>query len=153
MNSIQLSSVDERIVSALARHGRIPNRELAEIVGIPVSTCHGRVKALEERGVIRGYRADIAPEAAGMSVHAFIFVQVHGHERARVNSLGSELREIPGVQQLFLVGGDTDIIMHVAVASIAALRALMAEHLATNQAIAKTQTQVVFEHLAGFAPV
>ncbi|QIM18980.1 Lrp/AsnC family transcriptional regulator [Leucobacter coleopterorum] len=104
METLQLSDVDRRIVAALAQFGRIPYKDLAVEVGIPTSTCHGRVRALEERGVIRGYRADISPEAIGQSVSALIMLRVHGHQRDQVPALSTQLQRIPGVQQVFLIG-------------------------------------------------
>lgn len=73
MNRIQpeaarLDDTDRRILRELARDGRLSYKELAARTGVPVSTCHGRVRALEEAGVIRGYRADIDPVAAGADV-------------------------------------------------------------------------------------
>lgn len=153
MEPLQLSDTDRRIVAALAQYGRIPYKELAAEVGIPTSTCHGRVRALEERGVIRGYRADIDPEAIGQNVGALIMLSVHNHQRDRVPELTKELRRIPGVQQVFLIGGDKDMVVHVACESVQALRTLIADHIGSNSALAQTHTQIVFEHSPGLAPV
>jgi len=54
MNGFRLTEVDRSILRELARDGRLPYKELAARVGLPVSTCHGRVRALEEAGAIRG---------------------------------------------------------------------------------------------------
>ena len=152
MNAIQLSEVDQRIVDTLATHGQLPYKELADRVGIPVSTCHGRVRALEARGVIRGYRVEIDPEALGRSVAALIMVGVQGHHRDRVTEIAAEVRKIPGVQQLFLIGGERDMIVHVACESVPALRAMLAKHFGSNPALAQTSTQILFDHLAGANP-
>jgi DNA-binding Lrp family transcriptional regulator len=152
VESIHLSDIDRRIVNVLALHGRIPYKELAAQVGIPTSTCHGRVQALEERGVIRGYRVDIDPEALGKSVSALIMLRVHSQQRDRVNTLSEELRRVPGVQQVFLIGGDKDLVVHVSCESVQALRALIAENFGNNSAVTHTQTQLVFEHLPGLSP-
>lgn len=153
MNAIQLTDIDRRIVTTLAERGQLPYKELADQVGIPVSTCHGRVRALEERGVIRGYRVDIDPDALGLSVSALILVRVQGHQRDRVPDIAGELRRIPGVQQVFLIGGERDMVVHVACENVPALRNLLAEHFGSNAALAQTQTQIVFDHLSGLAPV
>ena len=152
METVQLTDVDRRILNVLALHGRLPYKELAVQVGIPTSTCHGRVQALEERGVIRGYRVEIDPDAMGCGVSAMIMVRIHSHERSRVNTLSDELRRIPGVQQIFLIGGDKDLVLHVSCESVQALRALIAEHLGSHPALTQTQTHLVFEHLVGLSP-
>lgn len=153
METVHLSDIDRRIVTALAQFGHLPYKELAAKVGIPTSTCHGRVRALEQRGVIRGYRADISPEAVGQSVSALIMLRVHSHQRDRVPALTEELRGVPGVQQIFLIGGDKDLVVHVACESVQALRTLVATHFGSNPALAQTETQLVFEHSPGFTPL
>ena len=60
----ELDETDRRIVLELARDARIPNNTLAERAGVAPSTCLGRVRALRERGVIRGYHADVDPAQA-----------------------------------------------------------------------------------------
>lgn len=153
METLQLSEIDRHIVAALAQFGRIPYKDLATEVGIPTSTCHGRVRALEERGVIRGYRADISPEAIGQGVSALIMLRVHNNQRDRVPGLTEELRKVPGVQQVFLIGGDKDLVVHVSCESVQALRTLIADHIGSNPALAQTQTQIVFEHSQGLNPL
>lgn len=152
MNRIQLSEIDRRILAELAIDGRTPYKVLADRVGIPASTCHGRVRALEQQGVIRGYRADIDPLAAGHMVSALILITVHSHQRGLVTQVAEAVRHIPGVQQVFLIGGEKDIVVHVSTSSVEELRNLIAEHLATQQALTQTETQIVFEHLSGTRP-
>jgi len=61
----ELDDIDRHIVRELARDARVANNALAERVGIAPSTCLGRVRSLRERGVIRGYHADVDPAALG----------------------------------------------------------------------------------------
>lgn len=67
--------------------------------------------------------------------------------------LTSLLREIPGAQNVFLLGGDRDLVLHVACSSVSALRALIEKHLGSNPAFDQTRTQIVFEHARGLEPV
>ena len=63
--ALNLDETDRRIVLELARDARLPNNTLARLAGIAPSTCLGRVRALRERGVIRGYHAEVDPAALG----------------------------------------------------------------------------------------
>ncbi|PRC52811.1 AsnC family transcriptional regulator, partial [Mycobacterium sp. ITM-2017-0098] len=54
-----VDDIDRRILTALHDDARMPNSALADLVGIAPSTCHGRVRRLQELGVIRGFYADI----------------------------------------------------------------------------------------------
>ena len=73
-NKAKLDDVDRRILRDLQEDGRMTNVELAKRIGISAPPCLRRVRALEENNVIRGYHADINPEAMGYSVTVFAFV-------------------------------------------------------------------------------
>lgn len=148
-----LSEVDQRIVSELVRDGKLSNQELAARVGIAPSTCHGRVKHLEERGVIRGYRAVVDPEALGYGVQTLIFLQIQQHQRDLVPEVAEKLKRVRGVRQVFLIGGTMDIVLHVAQASVRDIRNFIAEELGTNPVLSASQTQLVFEHFEGVGPL
>ncbi|MFC6235924.1 Lrp/AsnC family transcriptional regulator [Leucobacter soli] len=152
MNGFQLSDTDRRILHELTLDGRLPYKELAARVDLPISTCHGRVRALEKAGVIRGYRADIDPVAAGLGVEALISVTVGSRHRSEVPEIADRLRTVPGAQRVFLIGGDRDIVLHVACASVSELREFIATHLGSNTALEQTRTSLVFEQLPGTAP-
>src|SRR5690348_8601561 len=79
-----LDDVDRRIVRALADDARIPNNALAAVVGIAPSTCLGRVRALRERGAIRGYHADVDPAVLGRPLQAMIAVRLQSHARGHI---------------------------------------------------------------------
>ena len=68
MSKVKLDRIDRRILHSLQANGRITNVELARHAGISAPPCLRRVRALEETGSIRGYHADIDPEALGFGV-------------------------------------------------------------------------------------
>ena len=70
----KLDKVDRQILSDLQKNGRLSNVELAKNAGISAPPCLRRVRALEDAGVIRGYNAEIDPEAVGYTVTVFAFV-------------------------------------------------------------------------------
>src|SRR5260221_10051671 len=90
-----LDATDRAIVTVLAADARIPNNALAERVGIAPSTCLGRVRSLVERGVIRGFYADIAPEALGHTIQAVIAVRLQPHARASITSFSARIARLP----------------------------------------------------------
>ena len=74
--AVELDDVDRRLLSELERDGRISNKELAAAAGIAPSTCHARVRALRESGVLRGFHAQVDPEAVGRGLQAMIAVRL-----------------------------------------------------------------------------
>ncbi|MEL6687927.1 MAG: Lrp/AsnC family transcriptional regulator, partial [Pseudomonadota bacterium] len=79
-----MDQIDRKIAQCLQREGRISNRELADKVGLSPSPCLRRLKALEERGVIRGYKAEIDPALYGLPITVFIRVRLERHDEETV---------------------------------------------------------------------
>ena len=145
-----IDEVDRRILAVLAEDARIPNNALAERVGVAPSTCLGRVRALRERGVIRGYHADIDPAALGRPLQAIISVRLASSARGHIASFGAEVARMPDVRNVYFLGGADDFYIHVSVASSDALREFVVA-LSTGHDVALTQTNIIFEHMRGSA--
>jgi DNA-binding Lrp family transcriptional regulator len=142
-----LDDVDRDILRELERDGRISNKDLADLVGVAPSTCHARVHALRESGVIRGFSADVDPRALGRGLQAIIAVRLQAQARARLGTFARELAARPEVRDVYLLGGTDDVMAHVQVADSDALRQFVIDHLSTRQEVAHTQTSLVFEHV------
>jgi DNA-binding Lrp family transcriptional regulator len=146
-NRVRLDDTDRLLLRELMADARIPNNVLAAKAGIAPSTCLGRVRALREAGVIKGFHASVDLEALGLLVYALISVRVNLQARNKMLAIGQRLRSLPNVQSVFLLAGDQDFLMHVACGTPKELRDFIAVHLASDPAIANTQTNLVFDHL------
>jgi Lrp/AsnC family leucine-responsive transcriptional regulator len=78
MPSIQLDSVDRRLLALLGADARLSYRQLGEAVGLSTAAAFQRVRKLEEAGIVRGYHAEVSPEALGRGVVAFLFLEATG---------------------------------------------------------------------------
>jgi DNA-binding Lrp family transcriptional regulator len=141
-----IDDIDRHIVYEMARDARIANNALAERVGIAPSTCLGRVRSLRERGVIRGYHADVDPAALGRPLQAMIAVRLQSHARSRIRGFVAEVAGLPEVLNVFFLAGKDDFLLHVAAASTAALREFV-ETLSSNGDVSYTETSLIFEHI------
>jgi len=141
-----LDEVDRRIVLELARDARLPNDLLAERAGVAPSTCLGRVRALRERGVIRGYHADVDQAALGRSLQAMIAVRLQSTARGHIRTFVAEVARLPEVLNVYFLGGKDDFLLHVATASSEDLRDFV-EILSANADVAYTETSLIFEHV------
>ena len=142
----ELDEIDRHLVRELSRDARLPNNALAERVGIAPSTCLGRVRALRERGVIRGYHADVDQAALGRPLQAMIAVRLQAHARSRIRGFVAEVAVLPEVLNAFFLAGKDDFLLHVAAASTQALRDLV-ETLSANGDVSYTETSLIFEHI------
>ena len=141
-----LDDIDRHIAAELARDARMPNNALADRVGIAPSTCLGRVRSLRERGVIRGYHADVDPAALGMPLQAMIAVRLQSHARSRIRAFVADVAGQPEVLNVFFLAGKDDFLLHVAAASTVTLRDFV-ETLSSNPDVSYTETSLIFEHI------
>lgn len=148
-----LDPVDRRILLALHADARISNSALADAVGIAASTCHGRVRRLQEIGVIRGFYTDIDPAAVGLGLQAMISVTLQSNARGKIRSFIAQIRKRPQVMDVYFLAGGDDFILHVAARDTDDLRAFVVENLNADADVAGTQTSLIFEHLRGASPL
>lgn len=151
-NTVRLDETDLAILRELSKDARTPNNLLASRAGIAPSTCLGRVRALQDAGVIRGFHADIDPRMLGLQVSAMISVMIRPDFRHEMLSAARAFQALPEVQDVFVLGGTPDILVHVICRSVEDLRDFVATHLGAKAAYASTQTNLVFEHLTPESP-
>src|SRR6476620_11793294 len=100
-----LDEVDRAILAILAADARTPNNAIADAVGIAASTCLGRIRTLRDKGVIRGFHADIDPAALGRGLQAMIAVRLIAHTRDSVKEFIRDAPGLPGVVGVWHVAG------------------------------------------------
>ncbi|HEV2300215.1 MAG TPA: Lrp/AsnC family transcriptional regulator [Stellaceae bacterium] len=113
MRRLQLDRIDRRILRNLQAEGRITNVELAGRVGVSAPPCLRRVRALEEAGVIRGYHADIAPEALGYAVTVFAQVGLASQAEADLQAFERLVAAWPEVREAHMLAGETDFLLKI----------------------------------------
>jgi DNA-binding Lrp family transcriptional regulator len=148
-NSMPLDPVDQAILEALTQDARIPNNRLAERVGVAPSTCLARVKALRDRGVLRGFHAEVDLAALGRPLQAMVAIRLTVHDRGQIESFTRHVRALPGVLSIFHMTGQTDYLVWVAAADAQDLREFVVDHLATHPAVAHAETSLIYEHRRG----
>ena len=134
--------VDRMLLSALARDGRASYTELAEKVGLSVSAVHQRVRRLEQRGLITGYRASLDPKLLGLPLTAFVSITPIGAQSEDPPAL---LAHLEAIEECHAVAGQESYILKVRVASPDALEQLLREIRAC--ANVSTRTTVVLSTL------
>ncbi|MFP5019981.1 Lrp/AsnC family transcriptional regulator [Pseudonocardia phyllosphaerae] len=144
-NDVRLDATDRALLRLLEQDARTPNNALAEAVGIAPSTCLGRIRALRERGVIRGYHADVDPAATGHPLQAMISVRLQADARDRLAEFVDRAGRLPEVRDVYFLAGEDDYVLRVATADTAALRDLVGA-LNSYRDVAGTRTALIFEH-------
>ncbi|MDK9724078.1 MAG: Lrp/AsnC family transcriptional regulator [Sterolibacteriaceae bacterium MAG5] len=121
-----LDRYDREILKLLQQDGRLSNQDLADRIGLSPSPCLRRVRALEEAGLITGYRALVDAKALGLSLMALIHISMDQHTPERFESFESAVGEIPEVLECLLITGQAaDYQLKVAVKDMDAYQELL----------------------------
>jgi DNA-binding Lrp family transcriptional regulator len=147
VRAVRLDEIDHVLLAQLTRDARTPNNALAELAGIAPSTCLARVRALVEKGVIRGFHADIDPAALGRDLEAMISVRLRADARAHMAQFAERMSATPEVLDVYFIAGADDYLLHVAMRDTGALRDFVLDHLSARPEVAATETILIFEHI------
>jgi Lrp/AsnC family transcriptional regulator, leucine-responsive regulatory protein len=134
-----VEDLDRHILRLLADDGRRSYTDLAKDTGLSVSAVHQRVRRLEQRGLLRGYRAIVDADQIGLPLTAF--VSIKPIDPAAPDDAPERLRHLTAIEACHSVAGDESYILKVRVVSPAALESLLQEIRAA--ASVSTRTTVV----------
>ncbi|AFR10181.1 asnC family protein [Nocardiopsis alba ATCC BAA-2165] len=133
------------IIRELQLNARQTNRELARTVGIAPSTCLERVRSLVERGVIRGYHADIDPAALDRRVEAFVSARLRPLSRSVIDAFKKALIALPEVSAVFVVAGDDDFLIQVSARDLDHLHDFLIDRLSQRREVVSFRSQIIYE--------
>lgn len=110
---------DHAILRELQRDASLPVEDLAQRVNLSRNACWRRIKALEERGVIRARVALLDPAKLNLGLMAFIAIRTSNHDQAWLDRFGAAVRDIPEIVGVYRTTGETDYMLHAVVPDIA----------------------------------
>lgn len=127
---MQLDRYDRQILELLQQDGRISNQDLADRVSLSPSSCLRRVRALEESGLITGYRAVLDARKLGLSLMALIHISMDRHTPERFAHFEAAVAAIPQVLECLLITGqDADYQLKVVVADMDGYQELLLQQI------------------------
>ncbi|GAA1555543.1 Lrp/AsnC family transcriptional regulator [Kribbella sancticallisti] len=139
-----LDEIDQQIVAALTRDGRLSIRALADQVHISRANAYARVERLTSTGVITGFTATVDPLKLGLATSAYVTLSLR---QSSWRALREQLQAIPEVKHMALVGGDFDAILLVRAPDNEGLRRVVLEKLQAIPEVLGTRTALIFEDL------
>ncbi|MBQ1019982.1 Lrp/AsnC family transcriptional regulator [Micromonospora sp. D93] len=141
-----LDEVDRRILDELVRDGRTSVRTLAERIHISRTNAYARVERLLRDGVITGFRAQVAPEAAGLGTSAYIALTI---EQNTWREVSAELARVRYIEHAALLSGEHDVLALVRAPDNAALRDVVLDRVQRIAGVLSTRSWLVFEEFDG----
>ncbi|MEJ2037469.1 MAG: DUF3786 domain-containing protein [Desulfosarcinaceae bacterium] len=118
-----IDNIDKTILNIIQSNARTSNAEIARQVGMTTSGVFERIKRLEQRGIIKGFKAIIDPKAFGLDILAFIYVRVR--PAANAHLVGRQIADLGGVQEVFYLAGEDTFMCKVRCSGTRDLTALL----------------------------
>ena len=123
----RLDVIDRKILRELQDNGRITNVELARRVGISAPPCLRRVRALEEAGYIKGYRALLDEKKLDYEVTVFAMVHLSSQAESDLAEFEAFVRQAPLVRECWMLSGEIDFILKCVAPNLNAFQAFVSE--------------------------
>ena len=144
---MKLDRTDRTILAELQRDGRLSNRELAEKVHLSESACLRRVRALEDAGVIDRYAALVSQSKVGLPGNVFVSITLNRQEQGDLAAFEEAVKRVPEVMECYLMTGDADYLLRVAVPDMPALERFILEQLSPIAQVEKIRSSFALKQV------
>jgi len=139
-----LDQVDRQILEHLQRDGRLANQDLADRIGLSPSPCLRRVRALEERGFITGYRAIVDGRKLGFALMALVHITLDRHTPERFANFDAKICVLPEVLECLLVAGEeADYVLKVVVRDMDGYQNLLLNRITRIEGVTAVRSSFV----------
>jgi DNA-binding Lrp family transcriptional regulator len=146
----KLDEKDMAILSLIQENSKLTARQIAQRINAPITTVFAKTKRMEELGIIREYRAVLAPEKLDSGTAAFILASVSYRAKAddvpvSQRAVAEEIAKFPEVQEVHIITGDWDLLIKLRAESVEAIGKFVVDKLRLIKGLEKTLTCMVFE--------
>ena len=150
-----LDDTDWRILAELQADGRMTNVELSRRIGISAPPCLRRVRALEEAGLVRGYRALVDEKLLGFDVVAFAMVGLVNQAEADLVAFEMKVAGWNAVRECYAVSGEVDFMLKCVAADFHTFQSFVIDELTKTDNVASVRTALTLRRIkdAGIAPL
>ncbi len=149
--STTIDDIDRAILRELQNDGRLTIADLAPRVGLSPSPCARRVRLLEERGIIRGYAANLDEAALGFSVSVFVSVKLDRQIDDALRLFERAVKSFPEVVDCWLMTGNRDYLIRIAVTGLAEYEEFLTTRLNRIEGIASIESSIPLRRVKGGA--
>jgi Lrp/AsnC family transcriptional regulator, leucine-responsive regulatory protein len=142
-----MDAFDRKILKILQTDSRTSLQDIGQAVGLSASPCWGRIKKMEEAGVIEGYTVRLNAQALGLGDTVMVQVTLDSHSDNTLEKFGETLAAIPEVIEAYLVSGEYDYLLRVAVRDTKDYERLLRERLYKIKGIRHSMSSFVLRTL------
>jgi len=142
-----LDTIDIRILNELQNDSSLSNVALAKRIHLSPSPCLMRVKALKDKGVIRNYVALADPKILGLDLNVFISISLKEQSKQALSEFEERISEHDEVMECYLMTGDSDYLIRVAVSDMGTLEKFILEQLTPIPGIEKIRSSFALKQV------
>ena len=148
-----LDDTDRRLLASLQKNANLTTQELSEVLHLSASQIGRRKHRLEAEGYITAIQARLDPRKVGLTVQAFIQVQMAEHTAEGHRSFLRLTEVQPQITATWTLTGDSDFLLRVFCTDLADLNRVVQDILLPHPAVARVQSQIVMEQIKRDAPL
>lgn len=141
----QIDATDRRILHELVANARIAIVELGRKVGLSKTPVAARIRAMEEMGLIQGYRAILSPLKLGLTHVTYVEVRLSDTRERALEQFNAAVRAIPEVEECYMIAGGFDYLIKVRSRDMADYRRIMGDRLSALPHVHATSSYVAME--------
>lgn len=145
-----IDQIDSKILAQIQENAALTAQELGDRINLSPSQAARRRARLEAEGYVLGYHGRLDPAKIGLSVQAFVQVQMATHVPERVRTFVNLIEQHPEIVSVWTLTGEADYLLRVWCADLSALNRLIHEQLLPHPAVARVQSQIVMDQLKTF---
>ncbi|MCG9642425.1 Lrp/AsnC family transcriptional regulator [Vibrio sp. Isolate34] len=147
-----MDRIDRHLLELLQKDGRLTTAELADEVGLSPSPCARRIKRLEEKGIIDGYRVSLSREKVGVAMSVFVEVSLNNHQEVSIDKFEGAIVEMEEVISCHVVSGAYDYLLEVVSPNLRAYEAFTRK-LQRLSNVKDIHTHLAIRQVKGNAPL
>lgn len=147
----EIDQFDREILDILSKEGRLPVADLARRIGLSKTPCQVRLKRLQEKQYITGFRAVLNPQMLGQEHVAFAEVKLSDTREKALNEFNHAIQSIPEIEQCHMIAGSFDYLLKIRTSDIQAYRQILGERISILPHVANTSTFVAMQSVKDFA--
>jgi DNA-binding Lrp family transcriptional regulator len=142
MATMNLDSIDLKLLAELQADGRITNVELATKVGLSAPHCLRRMRALEQSGTIKSYHADIDAASLGYTITVFAMVSLKSQAEDDLKAFEHHVRALPDVRECHMLNGEIDFILKIVARDLQSFQEFLTSKLTSAANVSSVKTSL-----------
>ena len=148
-----LDAIDSRLLAEIQANAMLTAQELGERLNLSPSQAARRRQRLEAEGFVVGYAAKLSPAKVGLTVQAFVQVQMATHSPDAARNFGTLVATCPEIVSAWTLTGEADYLLRVWCADLPDLNRVIHTLLLPHPAVARVQSQIVMDQFKADAPL